>query len=399
MYASDGATSNAGSKTASHKRVTPERHNRNGTTRADGGPMSKWITRTPNDRWKARLAIPGRGTRNRTFNRKIDAQKWLRNEQANLDRAEWTDPRLARMSFSEWSTEWLETRRHLKPKTLAGYESLLRVHLLPQFGEMPLSGIDPYMIEAWVIELTDLGLSSSRIRQAHQLLSMILKASVRARRLTMNPAVGTPLPRATRRPPKFLTAEQVDALVGAVPERYEALIFVLAYGGIRWAEAVGLKLGRVNLLRRRIEVVETLSEVNGKLYAVPPKTWESRTIAIPPFVADALGAHVGRFTDGGPHSLVFTTDSGTPLRSSNFRRNVWLPAITEIDQDGLRPHDLRHTCASLLIAADAHPRHIKEHLGHSSIRVTMDVYGHLYEDSRDEIAERLETNRRTGTVH
>jgi integrase len=361
--------------------------------------MSKWITRTPNDRWKARLAIPGRGTRNRTFNRKIDAQKWLRNEQANLDRAEWTDPRLARMSFSEWSTEWLETRRHLKPKTLAGYESLLRVHLLPQFGEMPLSGIDPYMIEAWVIELTDLGLSSSRIRQAHQLLSMILKASVRARRLTMNPAVGTPLPRATRRPPKFLTAEQVDALVGAVPERYEALIFVLAYGGIRWAEAVGLKLGRVNLLRRRIEVVETLSEVNGKLYAVPPKTWESRTIAIPPFVADALGAHVGRFTDGGPHSLVFTTDSGTPLRSSNFRRNVWLPAITEIDQDGLRPHDLRHTCASLLIAADAHPRHIKEHLGHSSIRVTMDVYGHLYEDSRDEIAERLETNRRTGTVH
>ena len=184
-----------------------------------------------------------------------------------------------------------------------------------------------------------------------------------------------------------------------MPERYEALIFVLAYGGIRWAEAVGLKLGRVNLLRRRIEVVETLSEVNGKLYAVPPKTWESRTIAIPPFVADALGAHVGRFTDGGPHSLVFTTDSGTPLRSSNFRRNVWLPAITEIDQDGLRPHDLRHTCASLLIAADAHPRHIKEHLGHSSIRVTMDVYGHLYEDSRDEIVERLETNRRTGTVH
>jgi len=90
---------------------------------------------------------------------------------------------------------------------------------------------------------------------------------------------------------------------------------------------------------------------------------------------------------------VFTTDSGTPLRSANFRRKVWLPAIAEIGQDRLRPHDLRHTCASLLIAADAHPRHIKEHLGHSSIRVTMDVYGHLYEDSKDEIAERLDRKR------
>jgi integrase len=352
--------------------------------------MSKWITKTPNGRWKARLAIPGSGTRNRTFDRKIDAQKWLRNEQANLDRAAWTDPRLARTSFGEWATEWLGTRRHLKPKTLAGYESLLRVHLLPRYGGMPLSGIDPYSIESWVIELTDSGLSPSRIRQAHQLLSMILKAAVRARRITSNPAVGTPLPRATRRQPRFLTADEVDALAGVVPERYEALILLLAYGGIRWAEAVGLKIGRVNLLRRRIEINETLSEVNGMLYVVPPKTWESRTIAIPPFVADALGAHIGQFTDGTQDCLVFTTDSGTPLRSSNFRRNIWLPAIKEIGQDGLRPHDLRHTCASLLIAADAHPRHIKEHLGHSSIRVTMDVYGHLYEDSRDEIAERLD---------
>ena len=308
-------------------------------------------------------------------------------------------PRPARLRrFADWSTEWLGTRRHLKPKTLAGYESLLRVQLLPRFGDLPLSRVDPYMIETWIVDLTDAGLSPSRTRQAHQLLSMILKAAVRARRLTVNPAVGTPLPRAIPRPPRFLTAEQVDKLTQAVPDRYGALILVLAYGGIRWAEAVGLEIVRIHLLRRRIEITTTLSEVNGKLHAVPPKTWESRTIAIPPFVADALGAHVGRFTDGSPNSLAFTTDSGTPLRSSNFRRQVWLPAIAEIDQDGLRPHDLRHTCASLLIAANAHPRHVKEHLGHSSIRVTMDVYGHLYEDSKDEIAKRLETHRRVGDI-
>jgi integrase len=355
--------------------------------------MAGWIIKTDQGRWKARLSVAGQGTRNKTFNRKIDAEKWLRNEQARLDRSEWTDPRLARTTFAEWAVPWLDSRRHLKPKTLAGYESLLKVHLLPRFGKQPLATIDPLSIETWVVELTDSGLSPSRTRQAHQLLSMILKAAVRARRLAMNPAEGTPLPRPIRREPRFLTPDQVDELAALVPDRYGALIYVLAYGGLRWAEAVGLRPEHVNLLRRRIVVAETLSEVNGRLHPVVPKTWESRTIAIPPFVAGILGEHVGRFTADSENGLLFTTDQGTPLRSSNFRRWVWSPALTKLGEEGLRVHDLRHTCASLLIAAGAHPGLVREHLGHSSIRVTMDVYGHLYEDVRDEIAERLERQR------
>ena len=249
------------------------------------------------------------------------------------------------------------------------------------------------MIETWVVNLTDSGLSAGRIRQAHQLLSMILKAAVRARRLASNPADGTPLPRAGRRAPRFLTAEQVDDLANLVPSRYRGLIYVLAYGGLRWAEAVGLRPEHLNLLRRRIVVTETLSEVKGRLHLVPPKTWESRTIAIPPFVADVLGEHIGRFALETQDGLLFVTDNGTPLRSSNFRRWIWTPAVAELGEEGLRIHDLRHTCASMLIAAGAHLGHVREHLGHSSIRVTMDVYGHLYEDVKDEIADRLEQQR------
>jgi integrase len=125
-------------------------------------------------------------------------------------------------------------------------------------------------------------------------------------------------------------------------------------------------------------------------YEVPPKTWEERSVSIPPFVADIIGAHLGMSTDLDAMDLAFTTAAGKPLRSSNFRRDVWLPAIAAIGEEGLRVHELRHTCASLLIATDAHPHHVKEHLGHSSIRVTMDVYGHLYEDKKDEVALRLE---------
>jgi integrase len=357
--------------------------------------MSSWIRKTDNDRWKARYRTPNGSTRSKTWDRKIDAERWLRDQLGKLDRSEWVDPRLSRTMFEDWANEWIETRRHLKPKTLDGYQSLLRTHLLPQFGSTPLGAIDPFGIETWVTQLSDGGLSPSRVRQAHQLLSMILKAAVRARLLPRNPAEGTPLPRATRREARFLTAGQVDELVGVVPGRHAALIYVLAYGGIRWAEAVGLQRHRVNLLRRRIEITETLSEVAGKFHRVPPKTWEQRSIAIPPFIADLLAAHIGSYVATAPESFVFTTDAGTPLRSANFRRQVWLPSIAAIDQPGLRVHDLRHTCASLLISADAHPRHIKEHLGHSSITVTMNTYGHLYEEDRDDIARRLELRRAT----
>ncbi len=355
--------------------------------------MAGWIIKTDSGRWKARLSIKGAGTRNKTFDRKIDAEKWLRNEQARLDRSEWTDPRLARTTFADWAIPWLDTRRHLKPKTLASYESLLRVHLLPRFGQLPLGAIDPLMIETWVVELTDGGLSASHTTQAYRLLSMILKAAVRSRRLPSNPALGISLPRPTRRPPRFLNASQVDDLSHVVPEQYVGLVYVLAYGGLRWAEAIGLKTKHVNLLRRRVDVRETLSEVGGRFHVVPPKTWEARTVAIPPFVADVLGSHIGRFADAGSESLIFTA-GGTPLRASNFRRRVWFPAVARIGQEGLRIHDMRHTCASMLIAAGAHPGLVREHLGHSSIRVTMDVYGHLYEDTKDEIAQRLQAIHR-----
>ncbi|MEE9178754.1 MAG: tyrosine-type recombinase/integrase, partial [Acidimicrobiia bacterium] len=114
--------------------------------------------------------------------------------------------------------------------------------------------------------------------------------------------------------------------------------------------------------------------------------------------SSTLQVVVPHSVDGDPDGFAFTTDAGTPRRSANFRRSVWLPAVAQIDEEGLRPHDLRHTCASLLIAADAHPRHVKEHLGHSSLRVTMDVYGHLYKDARDEIAERLERQQSAGRL-
>jgi integrase len=116
---------------------------------------------------------------------------------------------------------------------------------------------------------------------------------------------------------------------------------------------------------------------------------------LPAFLRDLLAAHIARFVDSDPDALVFTTLTETPLRSSNFRRIVWLPATRATGNEGLQLHDLRHTAASLLISERAHPRAVTEHLGHSSIRVTMDVYGHLFPSDMEDLAARLDARHRS----
>ena len=220
---------------------------------------------------------------------------------------------------------------------------------------------------------------------------------MRSRYISTNPAEGVALPRATKREMRYLESAEIVKIAQAVPDRYESLVYVLAYGGLRWAEAVGLRRSRCVLLRSRLEITETLSEVAGQLHRVPPKNRRGREVTLPAFLRDMVAAHIARFVDDDPDTLVFTTSTGTPLRSPNFRRNVWLPAIRATGNEGLRLHDLRHTAASLLISEGAHPRAVMEHLGHSSIRVSMDVYGHLFPSDMEDLAARLDARHRAVT--
>ena len=145
---------------------------------------------------------------------------------------------------------------------LEGYRSLYRTHIEPDFGKYPLNRIERHQVEDWVAGLRHKGLSASRTRQAHQLLRALLKAAV-PDRIKRNPADAVALPTPSRREQSFLDAGQLSALAAAVPDRYHALILVLGYGGLRWAEAVGLRRRRCDLLHGRVIVAETLSEVPG----------------------------------------------------------------------------------------------------------------------------------------
>ncbi len=121
------------------------------------------------------------------------------------------------------------------------------------------------------------------------------------------------------------------------------------------------------------------------------KTYRRRMVIIPGFLRELLAEHLAREVDDDPEALVFTSPQGAPLRNSNFRRQVWYKAIADSGlPEGFRIHDLRHSCASLLIAQGAHPKAIQVHLGHSSISVTMDRYGHLFPSDMEALAEALD---------
>jgi integrase len=122
----------------------------------------------------------------------------------------------------------------------------------------------------------------------------------------------------------------------------------------------------------------------------PTKTEKDRPIGLPRFLRDRVAEHLTS-VDGGDDALVFTSPEGAPLRLPNWRRSIWYPALEAAGLPrAVRVHDLRHTCASLLIAQGAHPKAIQEHLGHSSIQVTLDRYGHLFNDVRERMAEGLD---------
>jgi integrase len=170
-------------------------------------------------------------------------------------------------------------------------------------------------------------------------------------------------------------------------------VLVLAWGGLRIGEALGLQRRDLDLLRGRLQVRRQAVEVGGRVELADVKTAAGRrVIALPAFVVEALARHLeGRPAD--PEALVFADVRGGPVRRTNWRRRVWEPAVRAAGLEGLRPHDLRHFAASIAVAAGAHPRALQARLGHSSARVTMDVYASVLPGLDEELASRLERIR------
>lgn len=359
-------------------------------------------------RWRARYRGPDGRERSQTFDRKLDAERWLVSQQSARQNGGWIDPVLGRLTFDKWADQWARSSaRGLRPTTRELYAGVLRNYLRPRFGKWPLAGIGVADVKEMLSEELEAGmLSVSAVRRHVLVLSVVLAAAVEDGRISRNPCAGVKLPPENAREMRFLEPAEVVQLADAITVHYRPLVLTAAYVGLRWGELAGLRVDRIDVLRGRLRVDQQLVEVNGKLELGPPKTKAGvRTVTMPGALVDELIPHLDSRAVRAS-GLAFPTPSGQPMRRSNFR-TVWARGLSSLgwvierdpDSDeiitqhrlaGLVFHELRHTAAALAIAQSAHPLAIKERLGHSSITVTLDRYGGLFPHLDEQLAQGLD---------
>jgi integrase len=304
---------------------------------------------TRNGHWIARWQEPNGAERKKSFTRKVEAQRWLDQLQADLHQGRYIDPSAGKALVAVWAQRWCDGLVHLKPSTLERYRGIVNTHILPVWCNWQIGRINPSDVNGWLSTLVADGLRPGSVRQTHRVLSLILDAAVQDGRIGRNPARGARLPRQVRTEPMYLTPEQVGALAEAAG-LYELTILTLAFTGLRFGELAALKVRRFDPVRRRLNVLESVTEVGSQLVWTTPKTHQARSVPVPAQIALAIeDSCQGKL----PDDLIFTSPLGKTLRLNNWRKNVFDPACKTAALMGLRPHDLRHPAASLAIQAGA----------------------------------------------
>jgi integrase len=371
---------------------------------------AKAVGRKPPARWEVMYYDRAGKLKSEVAPNKLRADERRAELESALSAGTYIDPDSAKVNCGDMAEKWLESRHDLKPSTWWKYRALLDNHVIPKWGDLPLNAINHEDIAVWVAKLLrsqedkGSGLGPSQTRHAYRVLSMVLDWCVPLR-LPLNPARGVKLPIRPEAEHVYLTYAQVETLAnaaGGLLTKYnrptagaavnKALILLLAYTGLRWGEAAALRIGRVDLDKRRIRVATTFYEIGGVQHEGLPKTGKRRTVSIPTSLVPELRRVMG---GRGDDELVFTTARALSLRSNNWRVREFNAAVkaAKMDKLGLTPHKLRHTAASLAIAAGADVKVIQQMLGHADAAMTLNVYGHLFPDRLDEVADVLDIRR------
>lgn len=355
--------------------------------------------------WRIRDLVGGRKVTIRSgYSTKSAAGAAMTLASADKMRGDGLLPQGGKVTLSEFlNTWWPSYTRSLKPSTQHSETARVHNHIRPLLGSFRLDDLSTAVVQRWIADLEagrgPMGEGTSRPRRplapktvhnAHGLLFVILDAAVAAHRIRTNPCAATRLPARVRREMRFLTDPEIGRLLKATPEHWRPLVLLLVTTGLRWSEAIGLQVGRVDLFaaKPKLLVLEQMQELpTGELVFVAPKTVNSRrTVTFTKQVAMTL---TGLMVDRGFDDLVFLTPTGRPVRTRNFRR-VWVKACERAGLAGLRVHDLRHTHAAILMSAGESLFVISRRLGHSSTVVTELLYGHLRTEADEGVLKAIE---------
>jgi integrase len=350
-------------------------------------------------RWAAAISMPGR--RRITFygHSREDVRRKLSAAMRASDLNELPNP--TDLAVGDFLDQWLAevVKPSVRPWTYEGYEVHVRRHLKPVLGRIPLQKLEPLHVQSLLNRKLGEGLSAKSVRYIRGTLRTALNQAQRWGLVTRNSAAMVDGPRVERYEILPLTPREARQFLASINgHRLEALYSVALTLGLRQGEALGLRWRDIDLELGYIRVDKQLQRQNGVFHLVEPKTARSRrTIVMPPSITQALARHRDRqhverndaLGTWNELDLVFTRPDGQPLDGTVVSHQFH----KLLDHAGLpqrRFHDLRHSCATLLLAQGVPARVVMEVLGHSQIGLTMNTYAHVIPELRRDAAQRME---------
>ncbi|MET8795364.1 site-specific integrase [Nocardia sp. NPDC004568] len=351
-------------------------------------------------RYLVRYRMPsGKQTKKRGFRRKLDAERFMSTVEVSKLTGDYVQPSLGRITVAELAPKWLQRKEiDVAKSNYRTLESAWRIHVQPRWGDVAVADIELDAVETWIADMgrpvldpadpekiTRQGSGATTVIRAYGVLAGILDTAVKAKRLRSNPARGVEnLPRKTNKRHVYLSAEDV-ARLAAESGQHRALVLTLSYTGIRWGEAVALRVRDIQFLRRRLSVHDNAVQLGVDHAEGLTKSRKDRSVPVPQFVLDELAVQCeGR----GRDALVF--GNGTDYLPRPKSSGGWFAgAVKRAGVQKITPHDLRHSCASLAISAGVNVLALARMLGHGDPSVTLRVYADLFDSDLDAVAEAL----------
>jgi integrase len=352
------------------------------------------IRQLPSGRWQASFRGPDGVLRPapETFSTKLNADGWLKRQMVDVDRDRWVRPtpttRHSGLTLREYADSWLAARE-LKPRTRIEYRRLLDSLILPDLGHERLDRITPATVRTWYGQLD--ATKPTRRSHAYQVLRTIFTTAVADDLIaTANPcrirgagSTGKP-----KHKTQVATLAELDVIADTIAQRYRLMVLLAAWCGLRFGELAELRRGDIDVKGRVVRVSRGVTRAAGEVFIGNPKSDAGeRAVAIPPHLMSDVRAHLKQHVGIEPGALLFPARQGSNMNASAFYR-VWRPAAAAAGRPDLRPHELRHTGATMAAATGATLADLMSRLGHSTPQAAM-RYQHAASDRDALIASAL----------
>jgi integrase len=360
------------------------------------------ITRRKNGGWSAQYTVhTAEGRKRKTLYGKTRQEVAAKLARALSDREGGLIFDAEGLKLGEYLGRWLEdsVKGTVRNTTYERYEQITRMHIVPMLGAIKLKALTPTHVRGLYKEKLS-SLSPRTVQYIHVTLHKALKQAVSDGLIPRNATEAVKPPQVRREEIRPLTPEQVKMLLDAASgDRLEALYVLAVHTGLRQGELLGLKWDDIDLQARTLQVRRALTTAKGGPRLAAPKTKGSRRrVSLTRVAAQAFKGHLERQLEEidragslwQENGLVFASETGAPLDRRDLTSRQFKPLLERAGLPHFRFHDLRHTCATLLLTQNVNPKVVSEMLGHSSIAITLDTYSHVLPNMQDSAARALE---------